>query len=295
MKVLVTGREGQLARSLAERAAGRGDVELLAVGRPELDFEVPGSAARAIADASPDVVINAAAYTAVDQAEDEPERAFRINADAAGEVAEAASKAGAAIIQLSTDYVFDGRSAEPYSEDSATNPVNVYGRSKLAGEEQVRAANPNHLIVRTSWVYSPFGRNFVKTIMAAARDREVLTVVDDQRGCPTSALDLAEALLTVAEDWRQRRATGLGETYHLAGGGTTSWSGFAQAIMEHCRALGLPVADVRPIRTADWPTKAARPINSTFDCTKLARDFGFSMPQWRDSLPAVVERIAGQA
>ena len=295
MRVLVTGREGQLARSLAERAAGLEEIELLAVGRPDLDLEVPGSVARAIADALPHVVINAAAYTAVDQAEDEPERAFRINGDAAGEIANAAREAGAAVIQLSTDYVFDGGSTEPYPEDAATNPINVYGRSKLAGDEQVRAANPSHLIVRTAWVYSPFGRNFVKTMMTAARARDVLTVVDDQHGNPSSALDVADGIFAIIGSWRQGVRTGLGGTYHLAGSGSTSWFGFAEAIMEHCRALGLPAAKVRPIHTDEWPTKAARPTNSTFDCTKFARDFGFTMPQWRDSLPTVVERIAGQA
>ena len=289
------GRQGQLARSLVERAAGREDLELVAVGRPELELEVPGSVARAIAHASPNVVINAAAYTAVDQAEDEPDRAFRINANAAGEIADAAREAGAAVIQISTDYVFDGHSAEPYGEDAATNPLGVYGRSKLAGEEQVRAANSDHLIVRTAWVYSPFGRNFVKTMMAAARDRDVLTVVDDQIGNPTSALDLADRLLAIVDSWRDGRLIGVGETYHLAGAGSTSWCGFAQAIMEHCRALGLPAAEVRPIRTEDWPTKAVRPRTSTFDCRKFVRDFRFTMPQWRDSLPAVVERIAGQS
>src|SRR5438309_7192850 len=162
MKVLVTGTEGQLARSLLERAGLQSAIDLVAIGRPMLDMGVAGSAAAAIAKASPDVVINAAAYTAVDQAEDEPERAFRINGDAAGEVAEAAARVGAAVIQLSTDYVFDGRGEGPYREDAPLNPLGVYGRSKLAGEEQVRAANPRQAIIRTAWVYSPFGRNFVK-------------------------------------------------------------------------------------------------------------------------------------
>ena len=295
MKVLVTGREGQLARSLAERAAGREGIELLAIGRPELDLEVPGSAARAIAEASPDVVINAAAFTGVDQAEDEPDLAFRINADAAGEVAAAARDIGAAIIQISTDYVFDGRSEEPYAEDSATNPLGVYGRSKLAGEEQVRAANPDHLILRTAWVYSPFGRNFVRTMVAAAQTHDVLTVVDDQFGNPSSALDLADGILTVIDRWRQGRRIGLGETYHLVGSGSTSWCGFARAILDECRALGLPAAEVRPIRTDEWPTKAVRPRNSTLDCAKFAADFGFTMPEWRRSLATVVERLAGGA
>src|SRR4051812_19276650 len=197
MKILVTGTEGQLARSLVERALLRNDIELVALGRPELDLKAPGSAAAAIAEAAPDLVINAAAYTAVDGAEDEPERAFRINADAAGEVAAAAVRAGAAVIQLSTDYVFDGRGEDAYREDASVNPLGVYGRSKLAGEEQVRSANPRHAIVRTAWVYSPFSRNFVKSIMAAAGTRDRLTVVDDQRGSPTSALDLADGLLAM--------------------------------------------------------------------------------------------------
>jgi dTDP-4-dehydrorhamnose reductase len=293
MKVLVTGRDGQLARSLAERAAGRDGMELVAVGRPELDLEVPGGAARAIAEASPNVVINAAAYTAVDHAQDEPDRAFRINADAACEVARAARDAGAAIIQMSTDYVFDGHSPEPYREDSAPNPLGAYGRSKLAGEERVRAANPDHLILRTAWVYSPFGRNFVKTMIAAAETREMLTVVDDQFGNPSSALDLADGILMVIDSWRLGRRTGLGETYHLAGSGSTSWCGFARAVMDECGALGLPQAEVRPIRTAEWPTKAVRPQNSTLDCAKFGADFGFIMPEWRRSLATVVERLVG--
>ncbi len=295
MKVLVTGRDGQLARSLIERAEGRDGIELLAVGRPDLDLEVLGSAAQAIAAALPDVVINAAAYTAVDPAEDEPERAFRINADAAGEVAGAAREVGAAVIQMSTDYVFDGRSAGPYGEDAATNPLGVYGRSKLAGEDQVGAANSDHLILRTAWVYSPFGRNFVKTMIAAAETRDVLTVVDDQVGNPTSALDLADGILAVIDSWRSGGRIGVGQTYHLAGGGSTSWCGFAQAIMAHCRAIGRPAADVSAIRTDDWPTKAVRPRNSTLDCAKFVRDFGFTMPQWRDSLPPIVERIVRRA
>src|SRR5436305_1347286 len=238
MKILVTGAQGQLARSLVERAASQH--ELIAVGRPELDLEEPGSAARLIEAVAPDLVINAAAYTAVDQAEDEPDRAFRINADAAGEVAEAAAKVGAAVIQVSTDYVFDGRARQPYGESAATHPLSVYGRSKLAGEEQVRAANPRHVIVRTAWVYSPFGRNFVKSIMAAAEARDSLTVVDDQIGSPSSAFDIADGLLQVAT----ARESGLGETYHLAAAGSTSWCGFARAIMDECAKHGLPAADV---------------------------------------------------
>jgi dTDP-4-dehydrorhamnose reductase len=287
MRVLVTGTEGQLARSLAERAGLHPEIELIAVGRPQLALEVPGSAAAAIAEAAPDIVINAAAYTAVDHAEDEPERAFRINAEAAGEVAEAAAQAGAAVIQLSTDYVFDGQGSGPYREDAAVSPLGVYGRSKLAGEEQVRAANPRHAIVRTAWVYSPFGRNFVKSIMAAATVRERLTVVDDQRGSPSSALDLADGLLAMID-----AGGGLGETYHLVGRGEASWCEFAREIMDQCAANGLPHVPVDPIRTEDWPTRAVRPRNSVLDSAKFERAFGFSTPDWRSATREVVARLA---
>ncbi|MFL6760245.1 dTDP-4-dehydrorhamnose reductase [Sphingomonas sp.] len=283
----MTGTGGQLAQSLAERALLHDGVELVVCGRPQLDLEIPGSAKSAIAAFAPDVVINAAAYTAVDQAEDEPERAFRINGDGAGEVAAAAAAAGAAVIQLSTDYVFDGRSSEPYREDATVNPLGVYGRSKLAGEEQARAANPRHAIVRTAWVYSPFGRNFVRSIMAAAGVRDVLTVVDDQRGSPTSALDLADGLLAMAAT-----GAGWGETFHLAGRGQASWCEFAREIMAQCAVRGLPHVPVEPIRSEDWPTRAARPRNSVLDSGKFERTFGFAMPDWRISARAVVERLA---
>ncbi|HEX8534431.1 MAG TPA: dTDP-4-dehydrorhamnose reductase [Allosphingosinicella sp.] len=291
MKVLVTGRAGQLVRSLVERSAGVPELEIAALGRPELDLEVPGSAAAAVRRAAPDVVINAAAYTAVDLAEDEPERAMRINGDAAGEIAAAARGVGAAIVQISTDYVFDGRRPTPYREDASTAPLGAYGRSKLAGEEQVRRSNPDHLILRTAWVYSPFGQNFVKTMMRVAQSRGEITVVADQQGNPTSALDLADALLAVLERCRHGERTGLGSAYHLAGTGSTSWFGFAEAIFQECRALGFPAAEVRPIRTSDWPTKAVRPTNSRLDSSRFAADFAFAMPHWRQSLGEVVRRL----
>ena len=295
MKVLVTGREGQLARSLIERSARHPGIAMVALGRPELDLEAPGSAAAAVRAAAPDVVINAAAYTAVDLAEDEPERAMRINGDAAGEVASAAREVGAAIVQISTDYVFQGSGDGAYREDAATAPLGAYGRSKLEGEEQVSKKNPDHVIVRTAWVYSPFGQNFVKTMMRVAETRDLVTVVEDQRGNPTSALDLADALLAMLERWRQGERTGLGSVYHLAGSGRASWFGLAEAIFEECRSLGLPAADVRPIRTADWPTKAVRPANSTLDSSRFTSDFGFHMPEWRRSAAEVVRRLGAQA
>ncbi|HVL29165.1 MAG TPA: dTDP-4-dehydrorhamnose reductase, partial [Sphingomicrobium sp.] len=227
--------------------------------------------------------------TVVDQAEAEPALAFRINAEGAGEAAAAARDAGAAIIQLSTDYVFDGEASAPYREEAPTNPLSVYGRSKLAGEEAVRAANPRHLILRTAWLYSPFGRNFVRTMVAAAREREVLTVVDEQSGSPTSALDLADAILTIAGAWRRQPKSGI---YHLAGPEAVSWCGFAALIMDECRRLGLPAAEVRAIATADWPTAATRPRHSALDSSKFAADFGFAMPPLATSLRAVIERLS---
>jgi dTDP-4-dehydrorhamnose reductase len=295
VKVLVTGAHGQLARSLAERAASRSDMQMVAIGRPGLDLAQEGSAARAIEAVRPDVIINAAAYTAVDKAEDEPQLAFRINAEAAGEVASAGARVGAAVIQVSTDYVFDGRTEGPYREDSPTHPLGVYGASKLAGEERVRAANSRHAIVRTAWVYSPFARNFVTTIVEAARTRDVLTVVDDQAGSPTSALDLAEGLLRMAGTWNGSPQLGLGETYHLAGAGVASWYGVAEFVMSECRRHRLACASVRPIRTADWPTRAARPASSVLDSGKFAATFEFAMPDWRQSMAAVVARLAGDA
>jgi len=292
VKVLVTGREGQLARSLVEKAGTASGQELLFVSRPEADLEIPGSIASAIRAASPDAVVNAAAFTAVDQAEDDPERCQRVNADAAGEAAQAAFALGIPIIQLSTDYVFDGSSGHPYVEDAPVGPINTYGRTKIEGEEQVRRASPDHLIVRTSWVYSPFGRNFVKTIMAAARERDALTVVDDQRGCPTSALDLADALLLVLERWRAGDRVGLGDTYHVANPTAATWFEVAEHVMAECRRLGLPAAEVRPVPSSEWPTRALRPRNSVLDSSRFERDFGYRMPDWRKSVAAVVERLA---
>jgi dTDP-4-dehydrorhamnose reductase len=291
MKVLVTGTQGQVARSLIERAANHPDIEAIAIGRPHLNLEQPGSAQRVVAQVSPDVVINAAAYTAVDAAEDEPKRAFRVNADGAGEVAAAAARVGARLIQLSTDYVFDGSAADPYDEDAAPNPLGVYGKSKLAGEEQVRSAASDHVIVRTAWVYSPFGRNFVKTMMSAAARGTPLTVVSDQHGSPSCALDLATGLLKIVERWKTEPAAGLGQTFHLAGTGSTSWFGFAQAIMDECRKHGAPAVDVQPISSAEWPTKAPRPANSVLNSCKFEREFGYSPPPWEQSLAIVAGRL----
>ena len=291
MRVLVTGREGQVARSLAERSVNHPAIELEFAGRPEVDLAVDGSAAAAIARLRPDAVINAAAYTAVDQAEDEPELAMRINAKGAREVAEAAAAIGAPVIQISTDYVFDGASDRDYREDDKPGPINIYGLSKLRGEETVREANRRHLIVRTSWVVSPFGQNFVRTMVEAARSRDVLNVVDDQHGRPTSALDLADALLAVLDRWAAGDMVGQGRTYHVANAGEASWFELAREIMDECRRIGAPAAELRPVASSEWPTKAQRPRNSVLNCSRFEQELDWRLPDWRSSVRVIVRRI----
>ncbi len=288
MKLLVTGRNGQLARSLAQRAADWPDLDLRFAARPEIDLLQPGSLAAAIRRDRPDAIVNAAAYTAVDQAEDEPDLARRLNVEAAGEAAIAAAEVGASFVQISTDYVFDGNGSRPYGEHDPVRPLGVYGRTKLGGEERVRAAGGRFAILRTSWLYSPFGRNFVRTMMNAAKARPLLTVVDDQFGTPTSALELADAILALID-----RGQVTGGTYHVAGTGTTSWCGLAREVMAACRSLGLPAAEVRGIRTEDWPTRAERPRYSALDSGRFAEEVGFVMPPWQASVAQVVRQIAG--
>ncbi|TJV53573.1 MAG: dTDP-4-dehydrorhamnose reductase [Mesorhizobium sp.] len=291
MRLVVTGREGQVAASLIEW--GRNDVEVVAVGRPVLDLARPDTVYSALEAARPDIVVSAAAYTAVDQAEDEKDLAFAVNAVGAGKVAEAAAKLGVPVIHLSTDYVFDGTKDGAYVETDPTAPLGVYGASKLAGEQAVAAANPRHLILRTAWVYSPFGRNFVKTMLRLAADRDEISVVADQWGNPTSALDIADAILHAAarlHDGNNFAAYGI---YHLAGSGEINWSGFARHILDTSRAFGGPHASVRDIATADYPTKARRPANSRLSSARFADVFGWTAPEWRDSAGGVVRRLVG--
>lgn len=290
MKILVTGRDGQVARSLAERSRNHPGLELQFAARPDCDLVVPGSAAAAIDAAKPALVISAAAYTAVDKAEQEAELARRINAAAAGEIAAAAASVGAPVIHLSTDYVFGGTGDAPMREDEAIAPLGVYGRTKAEGEAAVRAAQGDHLILRTAWVYSPFGANFVKTMLRLSRERDEISVVADQVGSPTNALDLADVILALAAR-RVGDRSGWGQTYHAAGAGEASWAEFASEIM---RASG-SATHIRPITTADFPTPAQRPSWSVLDGAKLEATFGLSLPNWRQSLPKVVRSLADEA
>lgn len=291
MRIVVTGREGQVARSLLEAAQLRKGVEVIAIGRPQLDLARPDSVAEAIEASRPDLVVSAAAYTAVDQAEDEPEAAFAVNAVGAGKVAEAAARLGVPIIHLSTDYVFDGTADRAYVETDPTAPCSVYGGSKLAGEQVVAVSNPRHLILRTAWVYSPFGKNFVKTMLRLAADRDEITVVAEQWGNPTSALDIADAILCAAARLDGDEGFDAFGAYHLAGTGETNWSGFARHILDTSRAFGGPWAGVRDIATEDYPTRARRPANSRLSTAKFASVFGWNAPDWRQSTEVVVHRL----
>ncbi|HSF96472.1 MAG TPA: dTDP-4-dehydrorhamnose reductase [Thermohalobaculum sp.] len=290
MRVMVTGKSGQLARALAQVSTGRDDLSFH--GRDTVDLAKAGAAAKAIAAARPDLVINAAAYTAVDQAESEPEAAHRLNAAAPGEIAGACADAGAALIHISTDYVFDGTGARAYRETDATGPIGVYGASKLAGEAAALTANPRTVVLRTSWVYSPWGRNFVLTMLNLARTRPELRIVDDQRGNPTSALDLAEACSGLAPRLAGAAAGDpVWGLYHYAGRGTCSWADFAAEIFALAARHGVPVPQIERIGTADYPTPARRPANSALDTSKFEATFGMDTVPWQQALARVIGMI----
>ena len=292
MRLLITGWQGQLARSIAEAATRRSEITALSIGRPALDLCARPSILRTLADNAPDIIVNTAAYTAVDKAERERDAAFALNRDGAGLLAEAAAARGVPIIHVSTDYVFDGAKTTPYVETDATAPLNVYGASKLAGEQVVAAANRRHVILRTAWVHSPFGQNFVKTMLRLAGERPRLKVVADQLGNPTYAPHLAAAILDIALSLPGRGdsdpAWGL---YHAAGSGETSWHGLACAVFARSRALGGPAVEVDPIPAASYPTAAARPTNSRLDCSRLQAQFGLHLPDWQDGAADCVTRL----
>jgi len=286
--ILVIGRTGQLARALAEQDAG-----LILWGRETLDLERTGEIARRVAEAAPRLVINAAAYTAVDQAESEPDRAHAINATAVGEIAKGAARAGAGLIHISTDYVFAGDAKTPHPADATTRPINVYGASKHTGEVLASAALDRLLILRTSWVVSPWGKNFVRSMLRLA-DRDRLTIVDDQWGRPTSAADLAAACLAIAPRLVAAPAGApVWGIQHFAGAPPTTWARFAEAIFADALASGLigRAPEVARIPTEAYPTPAARPRYSVLDCTGFEACFSIGMPDWRDALGQIIRRI----
>ncbi|MGO4171381.1 dTDP-4-dehydrorhamnose reductase [Bosea sp. TAF32] len=290
LRIVVTGWAGQVVRAMLERVPV--GAEVIALRRPDLDLAIPRTVAPALRAARPDVIVNTAAYTAVDQAESEPELAMRVNGEAAGEAARAASALGVPVIQLSTDYVFDGALDRPYRENDPTGPISAYGASKLAGEQAVAAATDNHAILRTAWIYSPFGKNFVKTMLRLAETRDEVGVVADQRGCPTSALDIADAIFAVARNLVERPGeASLRGIFHMAARGEAVWADVAEAIFAEQVRLGGKSVAVKRIATADYPTPARRPANSRLDSTKLAVTHGVGLPEWQGSLRACVERL----
>lgn len=292
MRILVTGRDGQVARCLADLSLeGR---EIVARGRPQLDLTDPATVKAAIADVRPDVVVNPAAYTAVDKAESEPDAAFAVNAQGAETVAAAAAAAGVPVIQVSTDYVFPGTKDGPYLETDETGPTGVYGASKLEGERRVAAANPKAVILRTAWVYSPYGNNFLKTMLRVARDRDVLRVVADQHGTPTYAPDIAAGIVAVCERMEAEPDGDWSGIYHMVAGGETSWAGFAEAIFAASSSRGGPGATVEAITTADYPTPAARPANSRLDASRFAATFGYRLPEWQSNIARCLDALDAQ-
>ena len=292
MRVYVIGGEGQVARSLREAASGRADIVFGSSRRAEVDLLDPASIDRALDAFRPDVVINPAAYTAVDKAETEPAHAFAINGAGAGAVAAAAARHSAPVIHFSTDYVYDGTNPAAYLESDRVAPQGVYGQSKLAGELAVAAANPRHVVLRTAWVYAPFGGNFVRTMLRLAAERDRLRVVDDQVGCPTYAPDIAEAVLAIAAQvagsrWRGEYA---GVT-HLAGPDAISWCGFAREIVRQSAIRGGRSVPVDPITTADYPTPAPRPTNSRLSTARLTEVFDIRLQSMETSLANCLDRL----
>lgn len=291
MKIAVTGKTGQVVTSLIERGTAAGH-EVIALGRPELDLTDRASVARALEEAAPDVIVSAAAYTAVDKAESERDLAHAVNGAGAGAVAQAAKVLGVPLVHISTDYVFDGRLGRPYVESDPTGPTGVYGVSKLAGEQAVLIAHSdNSAILRVAWVYSPFGGNFVKTMLRLAGDRDEVSVVADQLGNPTNALEIANGILSVATNLVSDSNPVLRGVFHMTASGEASWADFAEAIFVASAAHGGPTARVKRITTADYPTPAKRPANSRLDCGLIAKIHGVTLPEWRQSLDSVIARL----
>jgi dTDP-4-dehydrorhamnose reductase len=296
-KILLTGVNGQVGHALQAILANQFNVTALA--REHLDLTHPDEIRRTVSEVNPDIIINPAAYTAVDKAESEPELAYAINATAPQVIAEEAKKINAALIHFSTDYVYDGNKPTPYLESDKVNPISVYGKSKLAGEDAIRNVGLPHLILRTSWVYSDYGKNFLKTILRLGAERDSLRVVSDQYGAPTSAHSIATGVLELLSTWDVKMAEEVG-VYHFTNQGTASWYEFACQIVSDYEALsshnGLPKLQVNPenitpITTSEYPTPAARPINSRLDNTKLKNIFNVSLPLWQDALKLTMTKL----
>jgi dTDP-4-dehydrorhamnose reductase len=291
MRILIIGAQGQVGWELTRRAPTFGH-EALAWDVEELDITDAAAVDRELTASGADVVINAAAYTAVDKAEQEPALAFAVNRDGPAHLAAACARLQIPLLHISTDYVYDGAKNGPYVENDPTQPLGVYGASKLAGDAAVQQLLPRHLILRVSWVFGIHGHNFVKTILRLAREREELRVVADQWGCPTFAGDIADTLLELAGRIAKIDACAAWGVYHYCGEPATTWHGFASTIVELARAReALPVRTVTAITTADYPLPSARPVNSVLDCAKLAARFGIQPRRWRDGLESLLVAV----
>ncbi len=291
MKIVLFGRGGQVGRELGPLLSSQG--RLIACGRDEADLERPDTVRDLIRREAPDIVINAAAYTAVDRAESEPERARQINADTVGVMAGEMDRLGGWLVHYSTDYVFDGTKSGSYVETDPTGPLSVYGSTKLAGEQVIAASGCRHLIFRTSWVYATHGSNFVRTMLRLLQERDALSVVDDQVGAPTAAARIAAVTAaTVGRLAGGEQGLPPSGIYHLTAGSATSWHGLAEFIAVTARAEGLPLRvapdSIRPISSSDWPQAARRPANSRLDTDKLQRTFDMPLPPWPDDVRKVV-------
>lgn len=297
MKILLLGKDGQVGWELQRSLAPLG--ELLAFGHSEADLEDLDGLHRLVGHHRPNAIVNAAAYTAVDKAESEPDRARAINALAAGVLARLAEASGAWLIHYSTDYVFDGSKPVPYLEEDTTGPLSVYGSTKLEGEQLIRQSAARHLIFRTSWVYGAHGGNFAKTMLRLAQEKDVLPVVADQHGAPTGAALIADiTALVLHYIGRLPDADRLAGTYHLAAGGTASWCEYAKYVLELARAAGAKLKagpdDIKPISTDAYPVAARRPKNSRLDTTKLAGAFDLRLPDWQYHVQRLVEELVAQ-
>ena len=288
-RLVVIGTGGQAATALLERAGP--EVEIVTLGLPDVPLEDRETVIEAIGAARPELVVNGAAHTAVNKAESEEEIATRVNCDGAGHVAEAAARIGAPLLHLSTDYVFDGALDRPYREDDPARPIGAYGRSKLAGERRVAELNANSVVLRTAWMYSPFGANFVRTMLRLNETRDEVGVVADQRGNPTSALDLADALLAIVRRLCKEDSPELRGLFHLTGGGEATWAELAEAVFAEAHSRGRRLTRVRRITTAEYITPARRPANSRLDNAKFTRVYGLALPNWRASLAACCARL----
>jgi dTDP-4-dehydrorhamnose reductase len=288
MKLLIIGSNGQLGWELCKKGKEQG-FDILALDLPEFDITDPYSAEKAVSQSEVSLVINAAAYTAVDKAESEPETAFAVNRDGPAHLSACCAKVEIPLIHISTDYVFNGNKKDPYLETDPVSPLGVYGKSKAEGEVKVREHLPEHIIFRTAWLYGIHGQNFVKTMLRLGRVNEVVKVVADQYGCPTYAADLAEAVLTVANQIDKRKNISWG-TYHYCGKGATSWHGFAKNIFDLARQFdSLTVKKVAPISTAEYPTPAKRPAKSVLDCAFITEQFGINPKPWQESLSDMID------